>query len=183
MMEGACVYGELNARSTKFRAPWMSTSKDAIDMLKLTFQAACVRVCVSRGTDHSRSCLTVEHDVCDGRPDLLEDRWLEPEVVLVQHCLDHDELRRVQQRLVQATGLELCTLTLQRLSALAIERVHLPDRLVPEEMLESVTTETAGGSSDDDDLFTNRTRYEIRGPGREVRGVLLDVLPQVSRGV
>ena len=39
IMDGGCVYGEFRARSTKFRAPWMSTSKDAMDMLKLTFQA------------------------------------------------------------------------------------------------------------------------------------------------
>ena len=39
---GAGVYGELSARSMKLRAPCMSTSKDAIDMLKFTFQAATV---------------------------------------------------------------------------------------------------------------------------------------------
>ena len=36
---GAFVYGELSARSTKLRTPWMSCSKDAIDKLKSTFHA------------------------------------------------------------------------------------------------------------------------------------------------
>lgn len=40
MMEGGWVYGELKARSTKFRAPWMSTSNEGMVMLKFTFQAA-----------------------------------------------------------------------------------------------------------------------------------------------
>lgn len=46
MIAGALVYGELKAKSTKLRAPWMSTSKEAIERLKLTFQAMMTIVSV-----------------------------------------------------------------------------------------------------------------------------------------
>ena len=39
MIAGGRVYGELNAKSTKFRAACMSISNDAMVMLKLTFHA------------------------------------------------------------------------------------------------------------------------------------------------
>lgn len=39
MIDGGFVYGELNARSTRFLAAWMSTSNEVIDRLKSTFQA------------------------------------------------------------------------------------------------------------------------------------------------
>lgn len=53
---GAFVKGELMARSTRFRAPWMSGSNEATDRLKLTFQAeynAQVSIQLSSDTSHA----------------------------------------------------------------------------------------------------------------------------------
>lgn len=121
--------------------------------------------------------------MCDRLANLVQERRLEPEVVLVQHRLDHHELRRVQQRLVQATRLELRTLALQRLSALAVESVHLPHGLVAEQVLEGVAAKAASRPSDDNDLLAGGPRDEVLRASGEVSRVLLDVLPQVCWGV
>ena len=113
--------------------------------------------------------LTIEHDVRDRRPDLVEQRCVNSEVLFMQDRLDHHELRRVEQRLVQSSRLELCTLALRRVRARAVEGVYFPHRLVAQQVFQGVAAEAASRARDDNDLLACGARDEVLRARREVR--------------
>ena len=111
-MAGGTVYGELSARSTKLRVPWRSASNDVMDILKFIVQAAPQND-QQQHEEHgpTATALTVEQDIRHRPADLLQELRRDPEPRLVQRRLDHHELLRIKERLVEDAQVQAATST------------------------------------------------------------------------
>ena len=80
----------------------------------------------------------------------------------VQGRLDHPELRGRKQGFVQPPLAELHTLSGLRLRLGPVERVHLRDSAIAQEVLQHIASETSGCSCDQDDVLRVRARMKVR---------------------
>ena len=159
---GARRNGELIARSTRFRVPCKSTSNDCSDRLKSTFHAVHV---FAFSPFHSPllpkrvNRRTIMHDMRNGPPDLVQQLRLNPKARLMQHRIDHTKLRRIEQRLIEASRAELRALPPERVRALPVERVHALDGRVAEQVLERVAPESPRRPRDQPDVLGDLPRH------------------------
>ena len=112
-----------------------------------------------------------------------EQRGLQSKAGLMQRRLNQSELLQVQQGLIQPSCPELLSLAFQRARILPVESVYRTDPFISEKMLQRIAPKPSSRPSDKDNILPFRTIDQVGGTSREVRRVLLDILPQICGGM